>query len=117
MGPEGLQRPYHLAFDVLEKLPDFESGVLSLLPLDTGQGCLGFLVREIDLDKTAGQQHSADQSDEDHHVLIEEMPPIRPQEGHGALWRSGRSLTGSPRLPARAQSVVTTTPGPARSAG
>ena len=31
-------------------------------------------LREIDLDEPAGQQCSTDQGDEDHHILVEEMP-------------------------------------------
>src|SRR5262249_45067913 len=69
-----VRRPAHLALDFADELLDASGRADRLLALERDQRLLALLIREVDLDRAAGQDRPAHQRDEQDEVLAREPP-------------------------------------------
>jgi hypothetical protein len=65
-------RPRDLGDDPMQELLDASRRRFCLFPLHTDQRRLVLLIGEIDLRRAAGDQHPADEADDDDDVLAEQ---------------------------------------------
>jgi hypothetical protein len=85
--------PAELVLDIDDVLLDPVGGVLRLLDLQRGQVRFVLAPGEVDADRAAGDQHAADQRDDQQRVLGEEPPAPR-----HSMTRSARSNATRTRL-------------------